>query len=226
MKRALWVQGAGGLLAAVLVAGASPDSTGAERYEADLAASRVVIDGTSTLHDWHAEGRHVEGYVLVQEHELAGLWGASDDPAPHELAPTVRVEIPVASLASGTRGMDRKMREALKADTYPLITYRLESAQHAVHQTAQTDHGSGSLTIETRGVLMVAGVERPVDIPMRIRRLTENRLEISGGTSVRMTEFGVDPPRAMLGTLRAGDTVHVRWAWVLTRGRVDARHVR
>ena len=210
---------AGGPLAAILVAGASPDSIGAERYEADLAVSRVTIEGTSTLHDWHAEGRQVEGSVLVQEHELAGLWEASDGPAPHELAPTVQVEIPVTSLMSGKRGMDEKMREALKADTYPLITYRLESAQHAMRHVAHADGGSESLTLETTGVLTVAGVERTVELPMQVRRLSSDRLEVSGETSLRMTEFGIEPPRAMLGTIRAGDEVHVQWTWVLTRDR-------
>ena len=217
MKRV--IRAAGGFLAAFLAAGASPDSTGAERYEADLAAGRVTIEGTSTLHDWHAEGRHVEGYMLVQGHELAGLWEASDGPAPHELAPTVRVEIPATSLISGKRGMDEKIREALKADTYPLITYRLESAQHAVRHAAHADGDSKSLTLDTTGILTVAGVERAVELPMQVRRLSSDRLEVSGETSLRMTEFGIDPPRAMLGTIRAGDKVHVHWTWVLIRDR-------
>ena len=212
------IRAAGGLLAAILVAGASPDSTGAERYEADLAAGRVTIEGTSTLHDWHAEGRHVEGYVLVQEHEIASLW-TNNNPSLHELAPTVRVEIPVASLTSGKRGLDEKMHEALKADTHSLITYRLGSAKIITRQTTQVDDADGSLTIDTKGVLTVAGVEREVDIPMQVKRVPKDRLEVSGEASLRMTEFGIDPPRAMLGAIRAGDEVHVHWTWVLTRDR-------
>ena len=213
------IRAAGGLFAAIFVAGASPDSTGAERYEADLAAGRVTIEGTSTLHDWHAEGRQIEGSVLVQEYELAVLWETTGDLAPHELAPTVRVDIPIASLTSGKRGMDEKMREALKADTYPLITYRLESAQHAARHAAHADGGSGSLTLETTGVLTVAGVERTVELPMQVRRLSSDRLEVGGEASLRMTEFGIDPPRTMLGAIRAGDEVHVHWTWVLIRDR-------
>ncbi len=216
MNRASSIIGTGLLFTAIISAGASAESSGAERYDADIASSRVTVEGTSTLHDWHVEGRRVGGYVIVQEHELAALWGASDL-STQSLAPTVRVEIPVTSLTSGKRGMDETIYKALKATTHPMITYRLESAQITTRQTNQRDDADRSLTIETKGVLTVAGAEQTVDILMQIRRLTENRLEISGDTSLRMTEFGIDPPPAMLGMLRTGDTVHVHWTWVLAR---------
>lgn len=219
MRRPLTI-GAGLLVAAIFAAGASPESPGTERYEADLAFSRVTIEGTSTLHDWHVEGQHLGGYVIVQEGALASLWGTRDSSS-QPLAPEVRVDIPVISLTSGKRGMDDKMHEALKATTHPMITYRLESATVTTHQIAQGDDTGGILTIETTGVLTVAGVERTVDIPMRVRRLSDHRLEISGDTSLRMTEFGIDPPKAMLGTIRTGDTVRVHWTWVPARGRTD-----
>ena len=220
MRRALPVIGGGLLLAVIVATEAWAQSSEAERYNADIVASHLTVEGTSTLHNWVVEGKNVGGYLIFHENELASLWTTSG-PLSQPLAPAVHVEIPVASLTSGKRGMDEKMHEALKATTHPLITYRLESAQHAVHHAAQADDGSGDLTIETKGVLTVAGVERLMDIPMRVRRLPENRLEISGDTSVRMTEFGIEPPRVMLGTLRTGNAVRVRWTWVLARDRID-----
>ena len=224
MGRVLIIR-AGLLVAAVCAAGASSQLQGAERYEADLASSRVTIEGASTLHDWHVEGHHLGGYVIVQEGELTSLWGNHESPS-QPLAPAVRVEIPITSLVSGKRGMDDKMHEALKATTHPMITYGLESAKITPRQIAQGDDASGRLTVETTGVLTIAGVERTVDIPMHVRRLSDHRLEISGDTSLRMTEFGIDPPKAMLGTIRTRDTVRVYWTWVLARGRIDTRDER
>ena len=214
------IRAAGLLFAAIIAAGASADPEGAERYDADIASSRLTVEGTSTLHDWQVEGQRLGGYVMVQENELASLWGNSDPPS-QPLAPTVHVEIPVTSLTSGTRGMDGKMHEALKATTHPTITYRLESAKIKTRQTAQEGDSGGSLIIDTTGVLTVVGAERTVDIPMQVKQLSNDRLEISGDTSLRMTEFGIDPPRAMLGTLRTGDTVHVQWTWVLALSQTD-----
>jgi len=225
MRRAPPVIGGGLLLAAIIAAGARAQSSEAERYDADLAANHLTIEGTSTLHNWKVEAKIFRGYLIFHENELASLWENSGSSA-QPLAPTVRVEIPVTSLTSGKRGMDEKMHEALKARAHPAITYRLESAKLTTRQTNQRDDSGGSLTINTQGVLTVAGAERAVDIPMQVRRLSKNRLEISGETSLRMTDFGIDPPRAMLGTLRTGDQVRVRWTWVLAQGRIDHRDAR
>jgi len=225
MRHAPLIRAAGGLLAAFLAVGASAESTATERFDADLASSRVTVEGTSTLHNWKVEGQSVKGYLSIDEQELATLWMRSG-PSPHALAATVRVDIPVTSLTSRKRGMDETMYKALEATTHPTITYYLKSAKIPMRQVAQEDEAGGSLTIETTGVLTVAGVERTVDIPMHVRRLSDHRLEISGDTSLRMTEFGIDPPKAMLGTIRTGDAVRVHWTWVLARGRADTGDVR
>ena len=216
MRHAPLIRAAGGFLAALLAVGASAESTAIEWFDADLASSHATIEGTSTLHNWKVEGQSVKGYLSIDEQELAALWMRSD-PSPHVLAATVRVDIPVTSLTSRKRGMDETMYKALKATTHPAITYYLKSAKIPTRQVAQEENAEGGLTIEATGVLMVAGVERTVNIPMHVRRLSDHRLEISGDTALRMTEFGIDPPRAMLGTLRTGDTVHVHWTWVLAR---------
>ncbi|MDP3703924.1 MAG: YceI family protein [Candidatus Omnitrophota bacterium] len=223
MRRISLIRSAGGLLVALLAVGASTEATAAERFDADPASSRVTVEGTSTLHHWKVEGRRVEGYLSIDEPGLASLWRPSDSSL-QALSPTVRVEIPVTSLVSGKRGMDEKMQEALKATTHPLITYHLQSAKVITRQAAQAD--DTILAIETTGVLTVAGAERAVDLPMHVRRLSENRLEVSGEASLRMTEFGIVPPRAMLGTIRTGDEVRVHWTWGLVRHRIDEREDR
>ena len=220
MRHAPLIRAGGGLLAALLAVGASAESTATERFDADLASSRVTVEGTSTLHNWKVQGQSVEGYLSIDEQEFAALWIRSG-PSPHALAATVRVDIPVTSLTSSKRGMDETMYKALKATMHPTITYYLKSAKVPTRQAAQAD--DAVLTIETTGVLMVAGVERTVNIPMHVRRLSDNRLEISGDVALRMTDFGIDPPKAMLDMLRTGDTIHVHWTWVLARNRID-RH--
>ena len=216
MRRTPLVIGDGLLLAAIIAAGAWAQSSQVERYDADLIASRLTVEGTSTLHHWMVEGKSVGGSLIFHENELASLWTTSG-PLSQPLAPTVHVEIPVTSLKSGKRAMDEKMYEALKAKAHPMIVYHLESAKVTTRQTAQGHDADGSFAVEATGILTVAGVERTVDIPMHVGRLSDHRLEIRGDTALRMTEFGIDPPRAMLGALRAGDTVHVHWTWVLAQ---------
>ena len=222
MSRVSVSRGWGLRFAALIAVGASARANGVERYDADIPSSHVTVEGTSTLHHWMVEGKSVGGFLIVHENELASLWTISG-PRSQPLTPTVRVEIPVASLTSGERGMDEQMHEALKARTHPMITYRLESATITTRQTDRGDDSGGGLPIDTHGVLLVAGAARAIDIPMQVKRLSHDRLQISGDTSFRMTDFGIDPPTAMLGMIRTGDMVHVHWTWVLARGRIDNR---
>ena len=207
---------------ALIATGAAAESTGTERYNADIAASHLTVEGTSTLHHWKVEGEYVGGYMVFSENELTSLWG-NTSPPPQPLATTVRVEIPVTSLKSDKRGMDQTMYKTLKARAHPTITYRLESAKITTRQTAQADDADGSITIDTKGVLTMAGAEQTVDIPMQVKRLSHDRLEVSGEISLRMTDFGLDPPIAMLGMLHTGDMVHVHWTWVLAPSSIDHR---
>lgn len=215
MKRISTITLAGLVGAVIVAAGTSAAVSGPERYDPDPNASHVIVEGTSSMHDWEMEGHIIEGSLIFQAADLSSLW-ASGGTVPRPLTPTVHVEIPVTSLKSGKRGMDKKMYEVLKAQTHPVITYRLESVELKTQQISQEGGAEESRTIETTGILAVAGTERTVEIPMQVRRLSNDRLEITGEISLRMTDFGIDPPTAMLGMLRTGDAVTVRWRWALT----------
>ncbi len=212
--------GAAVVVAAGLMAGVRVAASETARYDADLASSRLTVEGTSTVHDWTVEGRVIRGELVVQDVEPASLW-TNGTTSPRPLGATVFAEIPVDSLKSDNNGLNRRMYEALRATAHPMITYRLERAEILVGD--DEDDAEGVLAIHTKGVLTIAGVDRTVDIPMEMRQLPDNRLEVSGETSLRMTEFGIDPPTAMMGFLRTGDTVWIRWTWVLTPRRIDSR---
>ena len=203
-----------------LVVSASAQTSESTRYEPDLSASRLTVDGTSTVHDWTLESQVVRGELIVHDIDATAL-GTSGRTFPQPLSATVRVEILVDSLKSDNSGLNRRMYEALKADSHPMITYRLERAELQAGQAADEDGSEGSLLVATSGVLTVAGVDRTMDIPMQVARLPADGLRVSGETSLRMTEFGIEPPRVMLGFLRTGDTVKVRWTWVLVPRRND-----
>jgi len=200
------------LLAAVAVTPAQ--AVAAQQYESDsTSTSQVIVEGTSTMHDWEAKGEILHGQLNLTEADTTSLW--SKPSPPRKIAPSAKVEIPVESLKSGKSAMDQKMHEALKAQTNPAITYRLQSAQTQADQNARQAGTEEWVLVETTGVLTVAGKSRTVEIPMRLRWLPESKLEVSGETTLRMTDFGITPPKLMGGILRTGDKVRVRWKCVL-----------
>lgn len=194
-----------GLLVAVAALAAAAPAAGPGTHYRPL-PSKVTVQGTSTLHDWHVESTRIEGRVAVAEGFLAG------DAAE---APTVEVSIPVASLASGKKRMDELMHQALDARRHPTIDYRLTAA------TVKGGAG-GRTTLATRGRLTIAGETREVPMEVEVARQADGRLLVRGSVPLTMTEFGIEPPTAMLGTIKTGDRVTVAFEWTLAPGAAAA----
>lgn len=153
--------------------------------------SQIRIEGTSTLHAWKMEGATIDGEIQ----ELpSDQW-------------TATVTIPVKSIRSEHAKMDKLMAEALKADKNPMVRYELSSAKLETQTpTALVANAVGKLTI--------AGVTR--EVAMKIAGAREGTTWIlTGEVPVRMTDYGVKPPTAMLGTIKTGNDVKVTFRWVV-----------
>lgn len=178
--------------------GATSTGAGGSRWQ--VAEAKVTVSGTSTLHDWTATAVAVNGTQTVPS-------GLLDGP-PAAGAPTGSFSIAVAALQSGKERMDRLMHEALGAPEHPRISFELRRA----HVTGA--HPSGGLAVAVTGVMTVAGKPREVTVPMQVRR-DGDRLRASGRVGLAMTDFGVTPPTAMMGTLHTGDAIEVALEAVL-----------
>ena len=162
--------------------------------------SKVTVAGTSTLHDWTVESAKIEGEVTVPEGFLAG---------DATVQPTVAVSIPAGSLASGKKKMDDLMHSALRAEEHKSIQYRLVSAK------PKSGAGSDRVVLDTRGRLTIAGKTREVPMEVEVLRQAGGRLLVKGTAAITMSDFGMNPPTAMLGTVKTGDDVTVRFEWTL-----------
>ena len=159
----------------------------------------VTVTGTSTLHDWRVDSRRIEGTVNVEP-----SFFETNSPAP-----VVRVQIPVQSLLSDKDKMNDLMWKALKSEQHPNITYVLTSAERPT-VTAK------GFNVRTTGQLTIAGTTRPVTMTVAVAREGE-RMIVEGSLPITMTQYGMRPPTAMMGTIRTGDVVQVAFRWVTTR---------
>ena len=158
--------------------------------------SLIRIEGTSTLHDWKMEGTTIDGRITAPS---LSLWknDASD----------VSVAIPVKSIKSEHAKMDKLMAEALKADTNPAIRYQLTSA--ALVQLNPT------IQLDTRGKLTIAGVTRDVAMQVNGTLEADGGYVLTGQIPIRMSDYGIKPPTAMMGTIRTGNDVKVTFRWAV-----------
>ena len=108
------------ICAGALVAAGSSFAADAVRYTPVPNSSTLRMDGTSTIHDWHAETDIIGGFM-----ELEATF-ADGKSAPVSVKPKVEVKIPVRSLkSSGGKRMDAVMQEHMKFEQFKIIEYRV-----------------------------------------------------------------------------------------------------
>lgn len=110
--------------------------------------------------------------------------------------------IGASTLRTGVDGRDRDMWRALEVDRYPEIRFTVQRVDASFPSVS--DRTDVLLTVT--GVMHIHGVERPMVFPGRVR-LREQRLWVRGEGRLRMSDFGVKPPRKFL--LQVQDSILV-----------------
>lgn len=169
-----------------------------------LASSRVSIAGTSNIHAYTASttAARIVRLELAKGALGANCWEEIARPGAVEL---FEISIPAATLSSPREGLDKNMHKALKVAAHPDITFSL----------SRLETGTRANAFRAVGTLKVAGVEREVVIDLKTRQ-TEMTLVISGEVQLLMTDFGITPPKAMLGMLKTDPKITVSFETVFT----------
>lgn len=202
MKRSLSALG----LLALIASGASAQGTMRLDVGQD---SRLWIEGTSNLRDWSCRATTLDAQIEVE----LGFSEAADFPRHLK---SVQVKVPVADLTCGHAQMDRDLRRALKADDSTQISYLM-----ATFDAVGTD-GEKGFVVHTVGTLTLAGHENTVKMDVNAMRLSAGGVLASGEVPIHMTEFGIKPPTAMFGIIRAGDRVVVKFDLTLSSNAIAA----
>jgi len=162
--------------------------------------SKLWIEGGSNLHDWSCKASSIDAAIEVDESFVKTTTVASTS------LKKVQVKVPVRNLKCGNGKMDNNLYKALKADDAPEISYIL--ATFDVVPGAEKD----SFTVKAVGALTVAGTEKTVNMDVTAARLPDGGVRAEGALALLMTDFGVKPPTALLGTLRTDNKITVKFS--------------
>ena len=178
-----------------------------ERASSPLAAgaSRVSIAGTSNIHAYSASttALRVTQVKLAATVAGANFWDEVVKPGALE---AFEIAIPAATLASDKEGLDKNMHKALKVKEHADITFRLLRLEPRAGVVGG---------LRGVGVLTVAGVPRELALEITTAR-TDAGLAVRGEVALLMTDFGIAPPKAMLGMLKTDPKVTITFETVLT----------
>jgi polyisoprenoid-binding protein YceI len=164
------------------------------------ADSKLWVEGGSNLHDWSCKASSMDAAIEVDE-----AFVKSTTVSPSFLK-KVQVKVPVRNLKCGNGKMDGNLYKALKADETPEISYILGTFE--VVPSAATD----SFTVKAVGALTIAGTEKTVNMDVTASRQADGSIRAEGTVPLLMTDFGVKPPTALLGTLRTDNKITVKFS--------------
>jgi hypothetical protein len=157
---------------------------------------KMTVQGTSSLHDWES---------VVEKVDCKGSYTLDGNTL--EDVKDVVVKIPVTSIKS-TKGkiMDNKTYDAFNYEKHPSIVFTLNARKISAEKS----------TVDLKGILAMAGATKVIDLTVNYKILPNGDLKITGSKKLTMTDFKMEPPTAMMGTIKVGDEVIITIDMTLT----------
>lgn len=179
------------LTALLLLAGCAL-SLRAQSVRLQVSSGTVTILGTSNIHDWKCSSATSPAIMVP----------SSTGPELGRNITSITLSIPVKSLDCGNGQMTSNLAKALHADAHPTINFQLGSY-------SARPAGAGYQAIAT-GSLTINGVTRKVTLNGTARPDGNGALRAEASTKLNTNDFGVEPVKAMLGSIKTGEMVTIK----------------
>ncbi len=107
--------------------------------------------------------------------------------------------------------MDKNTYKALNTDKNPTISFVLTSA-------TVTATGGNNYQLKCVGKLSIAGTIKHTDLVATAKyNPADKSFTVTGVKKMKMTEYNVSPPKALMGTIKTGDDISISYNLKFTR---------
>ena len=160
---------------------------------------KVVVNGASNIHDWKMQGSKgtTNATFLIQNKVIKALG-------------FLYFSFPAENLKSEHKLMDKNCYKALKTDQHSSINFLGTSS--TIKQVNAT-----TFTIVTKGKLQISEVTKEVELTSTCTINPDNTITCKGSTKVKMTDYNVEPPSVMMGSIVTGDEVTIDYTLTLSK---------
>ena len=174
--------------------------------------SKVTLAGNSNVHGWACNSSTLNTTISLDSNYAI-------QPLSSIMKPITKVvvNIPTRSLKCGSGKMDDNMYKALRANEFPDIMYVLGTYEVNAKETS-----ADKFAAITTGELTVAGKTVKAEIPITVVRKEGGSMVGEGTVKLLITDFGIKPPVALLGTLRTKNEIEVTFKVLLDKATVVA----
>lgn len=159
--------------------------------------AEFTVSGNSTIRSWSCTASGVVELTPGSESSAPG-------PGFPNGIQSATVTVPVKSFECPHDEMNEHLLEALKAEEYSEIVYRLESYTVADNQ------------VQATGTMTITGVTESIMFPLTLEQ-TDQGVQVEGDTRIDMTDFGIVPPEVMLGMLKVRPEIRVAFTGTVAR---------
>ena len=148
----------------------------------------LKLTGTSSLHDWEMLSNQAtgEGVLILQDGDLVKV-------------ESLTVQMPAESLKSGKGAMDRNAYSAIDTKKYKQVQFVLNSFTN-----------TGANKWKAGGNFTIAGVRKAASFDVTSSK-SGNNFKFEGKYTFNLTDYSIDPPTALLGTVKTGDEVTIHF---------------
>lgn len=155
----------------------------------------IILSGTSNVHDWEmkaVKGNSEVSFVVNDKGIITSLSKLS-------------FTLPTKNLKSDHTGMDKNTYKALKESSNHNISFVGTSAK-------VTTMGGNNYQFNCEGKMSIAGTTKQTDLIASGKYDPASKsFTITGVKKMRMTDYNVTPPKALLGTIKTGNDISIAY---------------
>lgn len=163
-------------------------------------ASQIILNGSSNVNSFTFSSATIVGQGHIDT--SAQTMDAGDQ---IRQAVDAFFKVEVNTFDSGNSRMNRDMYDALKAEEHPYIEFELLSLQFERYISPS------EALFSAHGALRVAGVEKSISLQVTVVQLESELYHLQGCKEIQMTDYNVEPPKALLGLVQARDQLTVEF---------------
>jgi hypothetical protein len=164
-------------------------------------SSRLFLEGTSNVTDFSCQVQEIP-----DRSRLVILPNAGQNRIRFE---KTFLKVKSGGMDCGGRAINKDLQKALRVEEFPYIAIQLIEANGLNPMPISLSEGWIDLDATTK--ITIAGTTNPVSIHLKGQKLGEKQFRFIGSRKLKMTDFGIDPPKPMLGLVKVDDQIVINF---------------